>query len=161
MQRKNILRTLLFIVFFSIGATAMYLSIICDELLQSYDLKQQLKAEKELRNRLESLTVDYDAVLENLQKDPNLLQRIAPATLGTEREDEQTIYPKVTPEQLNAARKALSKEPDQQFPEPAVPDWITRCSRPPRRIVLFLAGASLILISFVFFVPARQRSREE
>ncbi len=161
MLRQNILRTLLFIVFFSIGATAMYVSIICDELIGHYHERQLLKAKQEGTKRLESLNADYDALLGRLRKDPNLFERIAPATLGTEPQDKETIYPKATPEQLDAARKALSKEPDQQPPEPTVPEWLTRCNKPPQRITLFLAGASLILISFVFFVPVRQRSREE
>lgn len=156
MLRQNLLRTFLFVVFFSIGAAALCGSILCDDLLQYYHDRQRLKAEDEYINQLKSLITDYDVLLPQIEEDPNILERIAPATLGTRPENKDTIYPKATPRQLNAARKALMGDCDRQGPEPAVPEWITRCSRPPRRIILFLAGASLILISFMCFGPAKQ-----
>ena len=155
------MRVFLFIVFFSIGATAMYASIICNELIGHYHKRQLLKAKQEGTNRLESLIADYDALLEQLKKDPNLIERIAPATLGIEPADANAVYPKVTPEQLAAARKALMEDSGNRTAEPIVPDWLTRCSEPRRRIILFLAGAFLILVSFIWFGAARQRSQSE
>ena len=162
MQRQNILRTLLFVVFFSIGATAMYASIICNELLIGlYHKRQLLKAKQEDTNRLESLKADYDAVLEQVKKDPNLIKRIAPATLGTEPDDEETIYPKATAEQLDAARKVLTEDSDRQVNEPMIPVWLARCSEPLQRVVLFLSGGFLILVSFVCFAPVKEGNQAE
>jgi len=161
MQRQNILRTLLFVVFFSIGAAAVYLSIICDELIGLYYKRQLLEAKQEGTNRLESLNADYAALLARLEKDPNLVKRIAPATLGTKPDDEEAIYPKATAEQLNAARKVLVQDLNRQVNEPMIPVWLARCSKPPQRITLFLAGTSLILISFMFFGPAKRTSQSE
>jgi len=110
MRSQYILRTFLFVVFFSVGAAALSSSILCGDLLQYYHNKQLLKAAEDSLNRLESLNTDYDVLLQQLQKDPNLIKRIAPATLGIEQEGEDTIYPKVTPEQLDAARKALTED---------------------------------------------------
>lgn len=109
------------------------------------------------KSRLKSLIADYDALTSRLEKDPNLvIERVAPATLGTEPADSNAIYPKVTAEQLAAAKKALTEdiEPDQT--EPAVPEWLRRCNEPRHRIILFLAGAFLILVSFVWFGSAKQ-----
>jgi len=159
MQRQNILRTLLFVVFFSIGATAVYVSIISDELIGHYHKKRLLKAKQEDTNRLESLNADYDAVLEQVKKDPNLIKRLGPATLGSEPENKEAVYPKATPEQLDAARKALTEDSDTQPTEPMVPNWLIRCSQPIRRAILFLAGAVLILISFMCFGPAKKRNQ--
>lgn len=161
MRRQNILRTLLFVVFFSIGAAALSGSILCGDLLRYYHNKQLLKAAEESLRRLESLNTDYEALLQQLEKDPNLVKRIAPATLGTEPEDKETVYPKVTLQQLAAARKALTEDSNQQPIKPVMPDWITRCSEPPQRTILFLAGALLILISFIWFGCTRQRSQDE
>ncbi len=55
-----------------------------------------------------------------------------------------------------AARKVLAKDHNQELIEPNVPAWLTRCSEPHRRIILFFAGAGLILISFICFGPAEQ-----
>jgi len=151
MQRQNILRTLLFIVFFGIGTAVLSGSILCDELLRYYRNRQLLKKTEESLNRLKALNADYEILLQQLQKDPNLVKRIAPATLGTEREDEDTIYPKVTPEELDAVRRVLTEDLKQQPPKPEVPGWIVRCSEPLQRIILFLSGAFLILISFICF----------
>jgi len=161
MRRQNILRTFLFIIFFGIGATALSGSILCDDLVRYYHNRHLLKAKPEGTTRLESLIADYDAVLEQLEKDPNLVKRIAPATLGTKPDDEEAIYPKATEEQLNAARKVLVQDSNRQVNEPMIPIWLARCSKPPQRITLFLAGTSLILISFMFFGPAKRTSQSE
>ena len=161
MQRQNILRTFLFIIFFGIGATALSGSILCDDLVRYYHNRHLLKAKPEGTNRLESLIADYDALLVQLEKDPNLVKRIAPATLGTKPDDEEAIYPKATEEQLNAARKVLVQDSNRQVNEPMIPVWLARCSKPPQRITLFLAGTSLILISFMFFGPAKRTSQSE
>lgn len=161
LQRQNILRTLLFVVFFSIGAAVLSGSILCGDLLRYYRNRKLLKTAEESLGRLKMLNADYDALLEQLQTDPNVIKRIAPATLGTEPADSDTIYPKATAEQLAAARRALAGDSSRQLAEPEVADWLTRCSRLPQRIILFLAGAFLILISFVCFGPAKQGRRAE
>jgi len=161
MRRQNILRTLLFIIFFSVGATALSGSILCDDLIRYYHNRQRLKAKEELSNRLRSLNIDYDALLQNLEKDPNLLERIAPLVLGMERNDANTIYPKATEELLEAVKKALEENSSQQSTEPVIPAWLVRCSEPTRRVILFLAGAFLVLISFIWLGSAKQASQEE
>jgi hypothetical protein len=143
----------LFVVFFIIGTAALAGAILCDEVLGYYRNKQLLRSAEESLKQLESLNADYDALLKQLEENPSLLERIAPATLGTEPNDANTVYPKVTAEQLDAARKVLAEDSEQ--PSGAeMPAWIARCSEPSKRIILFLAGAFLILISFICFGPA-------
>jgi cell division protein FtsB len=173
MRRQNILRTLLFLVFFSIGAAALSGSILCDDLLRYYQNKQLLKAEEESLKRLETLNTDYEALLQQLEKEPNAIKRIAPATLGTEPETEDTVYPEATDEQLTAARKTFSEEangipnskngvwrPGHKAAQPEMPRWLMRCIEPPQRVILFLAGAFLILISFICFGAAKKNGQE-
>ncbi|HUS72630.1 MAG TPA: hypothetical protein VMY06_06135 [Sedimentisphaerales bacterium] len=160
LQRQNIIRAFLFVVFFSIGAAALSGSILCADLLRYYHNRELLEAEKDLSNQLKSLNADYDALLEQLEKDPNLIKRIAPATLGVEHNDVDTIYPKATAEQLAAARKALTEEMGLNTTDAALPEWLTRCGEPRRRTMLFFAGAGLILVSFICFGPAKEKSRE-
>jgi len=160
MLKQNILRTFLFVVFFSIGAAALSGSILCEELLRYYQNKQLLRQAEECLKRLETLNTDYDILLGQLGKDPNFVRRIAPATLGTEPKDEDAIYPRATAEQLAAVRGVL-EDSGRKVVEPEIPDWIMRCSKPPQRIILFLAGAFLIFISFIFFGPAKQLPKGE
>jgi hypothetical protein len=156
MVRQNILRALLFVVLFSIGGAALSGSILCDDLLEYYTNGQLLRSAEESVRRLEALNADYDGLLEQLREDPNLVERIVPAVFGMERKDANTIYPKATAEQLDAARKALTEGSNQQPAEPAIPAWLTRCSDPQRRAMLFGAGAVLVLISFIWFGPSQQ-----
>jgi type II secretory pathway component GspD/PulD (secretin) len=119
-----------------------------------------LTEEEESLRRLEALDNDYDVLLEQLEKDPNFVKRIAPATLGTGPEDGNAIYPRATAEELAAAREVLGSS-DKQAKEVEIPGWILRCSKEPHQILLFLAGAFLILISFIFFGPARHQPEGE
>jgi len=148
-------------VFFSIGAAALSVSVLCADLVRYYHSRGLLEQAQESFRKLESLNANYEALLENLEKDPSLIKRIGPATLGVERTDANTIYPKVTVEELNAARKALAKDSSDKSPKSAIPDWLTRCSEPRRRTALFLSGACLILISFLCFNPGRQAGEQK
>lgn len=147
---------ILFVVFFGIGTAALTAATLYDDLLRYYRNKQLLRSSEETLNKLKSLNADYDALLKQLEENPDLLERIAPATLGTEPADENTVYPKVTAEQLDAARKVLAKDLERQQSEAEMPEWIIRCSEPSKRIILFSAGAFLILISFICFGPTKQ-----
>jgi cell division protein FtsB len=160
MQKQNILRTLLFVVFFGIGTAALTAATLYDDLLRYYRNKQLLKAEEETLKKLESLNADYDALLKQLKEDPALLERIAPATLGTEPNEPNTVYPKVATKQLDAARKVLAKDSEQPSGV-KIPEWLIRCNEPSKRITLFLAGAFLILISFMCFGTTKQNPRKQ
>jgi len=161
MKMENISRALLFVVFFSIGATALSGSILCDVLLRYYHSRQLLKVEEDTTKKVVSQNADYNALRQQLEKDPNIINRIAPIVLGVDAPDANTVYPKATVEQIAAARKASGKEVTSQCPEPMTPTWLTRCSEPRRRITLFLAGAALVLVSFICFGPARQAPPKE
>ena len=151
----------MFVVFFSIGAISLGGSILSDDLVRYYRNRQLLKAAQESLDRLKSLNVDYDILLEQLEKDPNLFKRIASATLGTEPEDADAIYPRATAEQLAVAHRVLAEEPDQEPAEPVMPGWLTRCSEPRRRMMLFFSGGALILISFICFGPAKHTPKKQ
>jgi len=161
LRRQNIIRSFLFVVFFSIGAAALSGSILFTDLLRYYNNRELLKAEKELSNRLKSLNADYDALLQQLRNDPNLIKRITLVTLGKEDNDANTIYPKATAEQLAAARKALTEETSTEPADTSLPRWLTRCREPRRRTMLFFAGAGLILISFMCFGPAKEKNKKK
>jgi hypothetical protein len=151
----------LFVVFFSIGAISLGASILSDDFVRYYRNRQLVKSAQESLGRLKSLNVDYDVLLEQLEKDPNLFKRIASATLGTEPEDANAIHPRATAEQLAVARRVLAEDPNQEPAEPVMPQWLTRCSQPNQRIMLFVSGGALILISFICFRPGQQDSKKQ
>jgi hypothetical protein len=151
MQRYSILRFLVFVVFFSSGAAGLGAAVLCDDFIQYCHNRQIVKQAELSVHRLESLNAEYDVLLEQLQSNPELLQRIAPVTLGTEPNDPNTVYPRARARDLAIARKAVMDQADEEPADATIPAWLLRCSDPPRRIILFIAGASLILIAMVCF----------
>jgi hypothetical protein len=157
MRGQDVIRACLFAVFFSVGAAALTCSVLCGDLFGYYTSRQLLKITGNSLKQLKSLDTDYEILLQQLQMDPDLVKRTAVAALGAKPdEEEQTVYPRASPEQLDAARKVLTEDSNLKHPEPAMPDWVVRCCRQPERIILFSAGACLILISFICFGSVSQ-----
>jgi hypothetical protein len=154
MQGRKFIQAVLFFLFFGIGAASLSSSILCDDLIRYYQNKQLLRTAQDSLSRLESLNTDYDVLLKRLEEDPNLVvERLAPATFGTGSKDPNTVYPRATSQQLAAARKALMEESNREPAEVAMPEWLRRCSEPRNRILLFVSGVVLVMISFVCFRP--------
>ena len=155
MQISNIIRTVLFVFFFSVGAAALGVSVLCEDLIRYYQNRQFTEAARESLEKLKSLNDDYNMLLAQLEEDPNLLKRLAPVPLDSEPPDPNTAYPKVTARQLETARKALT-DPNAKPVEPVIPKWLSRCSEPRKGMALFFSGIALILISFICFRPTKQ-----
>jgi hypothetical protein len=153
MLGQKIVHFLLFVIFFSVGAGALGAAALCDDLIVHWRNEQLVKEAQLALERLRSLNEEYDALIKELQDDPNLLRRIAPATLGTLPEDPNAVYPRARARELAMARRALIDRAERESNEAVLPEWLERCSEPRRRIALFLAGAGLVLISLVFFTP--------
>jgi hypothetical protein len=108
MRRHAFLHFFFFVTFFSIGAGALGLAVLCNDFVQYCRNRQSLRNSELSLQQLESLNRDYDALLQQLESDPDLLKRLAPVTLGTPLADPNTAYPKAQAEELAASRKALA-----------------------------------------------------
>jgi hypothetical protein len=160
MRRHAFLHFFFFVTFFSIGAGALGTAVLCNDFVQYCRDRQLLRVSELSLQRLEVLNSEYDALLQQLESDPDLLKRLAPVTLGVPPADPQTAYPKARAHELAVARQALTEQAGREPQLPAVPVWLQRCSEPAKRMMLFIAGAGLILISFVCFTAdARPASR--
>jgi hypothetical protein len=156
MHKRGFFYLLLFGAFFSVGAVALSGAVLCDDLIRYCHNRHILAEAENSIERLQSLNSEYDALLDQLEKDPDVLKRIAPVTLGTEPDDPDMIYPRARASELAIARKTLVEEAGRTDAGPTIPQWLQRCSDPPKRIALFIAGASLVLISLVCFTPGAQ-----
>ena len=161
MQVRNVIRATLFVLFFSIGAGSLSVSILSNDLVQHYQNTDLLREAEKSLDSLKSLNSDYAVVIERLQEDPNdpnAVKHLARVTLGPERQEPNTVYPRATAELLAAARRAImadSNHPDSEQSEPAMPLWLSRCSEPRRKMALFICGVVLVLTSLVCFGPRR------
>jgi len=158
---RNTIRTILFVVMFSIGATALGAAILLDDIVRHYQSKEVLRQQREYSEKLRSLNDDYDALLRLIEDDPNSLKRIAPAAVGADPMDPNAVYPRGTAEALAAAKKALAEEVEVQPAKPTMPAWITRVREGDRRLILYFAGAILIIISLTCFSPIRPLKDED
>jgi hypothetical protein len=159
MQGKRIIRAIVFVVFFSVGAAVLSATVLCDDLLDYFYNRNLLKQAEANLKKLESLDADYDALLGQFEGNPKELARLAPATLGIEPNEPNTAYPRATADKLAAARRALSEEPNRPPDDgEAVPRGLCLCCQWPRRHILFFSGATLVLISFLFFGQTRRPS---
>lgn len=152
LQKIITIRTVFFVLFFAFGAASLGLSVLCEDLYKYYQSRQLARAARQSLEKLKALNDDYNMLLSQLAEDPNLIKRLAPAAIGNEQTDPNTVYPRATARQLAAARRALT-DPNQQGPEPVIPGWLSRCGDPVKRMALFVSGIALILISFICFRP--------
>ena len=154
---RNVIRAILFVVFFSIGAGSLSISILCEDLVRYYRNAELVAGAEESLEKLKSLISDYDAVIAMLRadpNDPNSVRHLARVTLGPEHRDPNTVYPRATANQLAAARRVLEAYSDESVSAeapPSMPEWLRRCSEPRRKLVLFICGVILILTSLVCF----------
>ncbi len=154
---RNVIRAILFVLFFSIGAGSLSVSVLCDDLVQHYRNAKLLRAAEESLDRLKSLDADYGVVIKRLQvdpNDPNSVKHLAGVTLGPGHQDPNTVYPRATAELLAATKKVLaddSKGPASGQTQSVLPWWLSRCSEPRRKLALFICGSVLILTSLVCF----------
>lgn len=160
MLRQYIINALLFLLFFSIGAVSLGISVLCEDLVQYYQNKQLLHNARESLEQAKLLTNEYDILLSKLENDPNLVKRIARSTLGGEPEDPNVVYPKAKAELLAAARKALSTDsnnPSEANSTSVIPNWLQRSSKSRNRLALFISGIFLIMIALVCFRPSENK----
>ncbi|MHC4758243.1 MAG: hypothetical protein ACYTE8_06275 [Planctomycetota bacterium] len=155
MGLQKFVRFFWFVIFFSAGALTLSLSVLASDLMHYYQNKHLLRISHDYHSQLESLNTDYDILLQQVENDPNIIKRIAPAMFGTESSDTESISPKMSPEQLEMAREVLKYADTQQTELPYIPNWLERTLEPRRRTILFISGAFLILIAFIWFGPAK------
>jgi hypothetical protein len=150
----SVIRVIAFFITFGVGAGTLTLSVLCDDLTRFFDNKRLLAREQRKLDALEEKVKVYDALLLNIQRDPDVMHRIAPAVLGLESDDPNTAYPLTGVEELAVARKMLRK--DQNADVSQMPPWLIRCCEQRRRTALFLLGGVLVLIAFSCFGLVRQ-----
>jgi len=156
MRTQVLIRALLFAVFFAVGAAVFSISVLSNDLLGYCRNKQLLGIAEESTEQLKALDGDYSALLERLQAEPDIIRHIAPATLGAAPADANAVYPTASAQQLADLRKALEDRESGGAVRPQLPSWLVWCSSRTGRLILFLFGGFLIVVSFVWFgSPAR------
>jgi len=138
-----------FFITFGVGAGTLTLSVLCEDLTRYFANKQLLAHEQRQLASLEEKVQVYDTLLLNMKKDPDVMNRIAPAVLGLESDDPNTAYPFTGVQELAVAKQMLQK--DKNIGIAQMPPWLVRCCEKRHRLALFLLGGVLVLIAFACF----------
>ena len=162
MSGQTIFRAICFVIFFGIGVTSVGLAALCNDLIEYYQNKDMLRRAEQSLIQMESLITDHEILIAGLEEDPNFYyQRVAPSAIGVEFTDPNDYYPKARAAELQAARVALMKFFDPNEYEPPIPPLLMLVSEPRRKLVLYLAGAALILLAMIFFSASTENSEPD
>lgn len=157
-----IIRFLWFCLFFSVGVGAMTLAILAEPELRDYYLSRRALDEVYAQNeKIKELTEQYIARIELIEQEPNVLERIRALAFNQPPHEKDTVFPRGDSQQMRRQTLELFEmlEAKQNVPPP-VPDWLQRCIEPNIRRALFLAGAALAMLTFIFFGSPRRKAED-
>ena len=158
----GLVRYVLFCLFFAVGAGAVALSILADEVHNYYEGKSLLEKALADNEDIQFLTIEYEAQIDEIRNDPNILGRLRRVALGREPSAEDTAFPRASEELLTEAGAAVLEDLRADLPAREIPKWVKRCSEPNVRRSLFFAGAGLVLVTFIFFgAPAKKPPEDQ
>jgi hypothetical protein len=162
MQRIALLtRFVTFCVFFFAGAGAMVLSIIAEpELVDYYRSRDTLVQVQKQNEQLASLISRYDAQIEMLESEPELLKRFSPAAFNRKPTAPDTLFPEIRNSNLRSETEKLIERINAPVEKDPIPPWLRRVLHPKLRRGLFISGAALVMTTFIFFGTPRGRFLE-
>lgn len=143
-------RAALFSVCAALGILAITVAVLGPEWKNYYKLKAATIQSEKSNEKITQLLTDHQDLINLIKSDPNVLMRLAPVELGIDPNDPNTISAKITKDSLLKAKAVLEQADDQTYAE-LVPNWLVRATLYSSRIILFSAGAGLILVAFVCF----------
>ncbi|MGA2915690.1 MAG: hypothetical protein ABSE89_06660 [Sedimentisphaerales bacterium] len=148
---EDIFRLLLFMVSSAIGICAVSLAVLAPEWENLYQLNAAVRQTERNNQKIESIIKDHQILTSRINADPNILRRIAPVTLGVDPCEPNQPSVKITADTLASAKAVLEQQDQQNSDNSEIPIWLARCTADDNRIVLFSAGAGLIVVSFACF----------
>ena len=160
MRKGPFLRVLLFIIFSCLGIAAISLSMLTQEWIDLYTINSKLRKVEQINRKIEVLNQDHQTLMDEIHNDPNMLKRLDTIVLGAEPADSNFPVPDITEQQLQKVKAVLAETDLQEEPDIAPPRWLQRCGKSRSRLILFIAGAGLILVSFACFGKVKTKSSD-
>jgi hypothetical protein len=150
----NFLRLICFCIFFTIGGSAVVLSILTGELETYYRNRNLPIRIKQMNEDISRLTAKYEMQITQIREDPAILRHLESVTFGTVPQSNEAIFPKASGDALLAAKEALSATMNQPLGPDPLPKWLARIAGPDNqrmRLTLLVAGLGLVMVTFIFF----------
>jgi DNA-directed RNA polymerase sigma subunit (sigma70/sigma32) len=149
---ENIFRRVFFLVFSAAGICAVALTVLGPEWKSLYQMEAAVKQTEQNNRKIEEIIKDHQMLSAQISKDANILKRLAPLELGEQLDEPNQPVAKITADTLARAKAVLEQQQTQDDSDSSgVPKWLQRCTTAENRIILFAAGAGLVVISFACF----------
>ncbi len=144
-------RAVFFSIFAAVGIAAVTLAVLGPEWKNLYKLKAARALSEQNNTKITRLLADHQELINLINTDPNVLKRLAAVELGKDANEPDVIAAQITSDLLSQAKVVVEdvENPGTIVPQP--PRWLLRATPNSSRIILFAAGAGLILVSFVCF----------
>jgi len=154
---EAILRLLLFVICSAIGILSIALATLGNEWKGLYDTKAAVIQTERNNVKIEQIIKDHEVLTGQIATDPNILAKIAPLTLGSDVNDPNERRANITAEMLDKAKAVLNSSDDAaSLPQP--PIWLQRSTTDENRIILFVCGAGLVVVSFACFGKMKKKA---
>lgn len=152
------IRYIIFCIFFAAGTAAIALSFLVQlDMIPYFQSVTLLDRTVKDNEKIQSLIDQYDNLNTLIEKEPNVLARLQQLSLGqTPPQQEGIISPSDYNLQLSALAKQVLEENPPSDPNEFIPLWAKRSMDVRYRSALFLSGAGLLLITFMFFGSSRK-----
>ncbi len=156
---EDIFRLIVFLIFFAAGTCAVALAVLGPEWKSLYQLKAAVKQTEQNNRKIEEIIKDHQILSEQITGDANILKRIAPVTLGQQPDDANQPVAKITADTLARAKAILRQQRQDDSDGSQVPQWLVRCTIGRNRIILFAAGAGLVVVCFACFGDRKSKKK--
>ncbi|MBU1261295.1 MAG: hypothetical protein KJ757_07375 [Planctomycetes bacterium] len=147
-------RAIFFSLFAAIGIFAVALAVLGPEWKNLYKINAATKLSERDNREIEQIIQDHEVLIGKIDKDPNMLKRLAPQTAIEKNEEANLPEVQITAktlEQAKAAIEQMDNNENTKIQGEETPAWLQRASSKVSRIILFTAGAGLVLVSFACF----------
>jgi hypothetical protein len=157
---EAILRLLLFVICSAVGILSISLATLGQEWKSLYDTKAAVIQTERNNVKIEQIIKDHEVLTGQIATDPNILAKLAPLTLGSDVNDPNERRANITAEMLDRAKAVLNSQDDAgSLPQP--PIWLQRSTTGENRVILFVCGAGLVLVSFACFGKMKKNKKVE
>lgn len=139
---------------------AVVLSILAKpELYNYYHNRAALDDLASQNEKIKDLTDQYAARITLIESEPSILERFSTTTFNRKPEAPDTVFPEAGSEKLRAETEKMLKTELAPRPVDPLPTWLKRVIVPKTRRALFLSGAALVILTFIFFgTPHREHT---
>jgi hypothetical protein len=154
---ENIFRLFLFMVFSAIGICAVAMAVLGPGWGNLYQMNAAVKQTERNNQKIEEIIKDHQILTAQINSDANILRKIASITLGVEPCEPNQPVVKITADTLSRTKAIFEQQSQENSDDSQVPKWLQRCTTAENRIILFSAGAGLVVVSFACFGNRRDK----